>query len=385
MEEWLLHVHDRPELSSAKHLPRAELLDHLPKIIDDMVALIQLGSTPKEDAHTVFIGKTHARHRWAQHYRVDELLREIGVLQRIIHDEIARFQQAHPKFNAEGAHRIRMILGRFLDEIAVTSVNHFVAHQQAQLEEDRRTLACVNQEIQHTNEELKAQDAARMRLLRTTSHELRNALNQLNLISRTLLREEDSAMREKMLHMLQRSIDHMGTLVEHMLDLSPLITGHEPLRISSGDLSSVGEELEVSFRALAAMKGLKFTWSIDPELKTVITDEEKLRRIITNLVANSVKFTEDGQVDLEMRILDDDTWSLTVTDSGPGIPKEHLSRIFEEFHRVPGTAHHPGYGLGLAITKELVHLLGGRIEITSELGEGTLVRIILPRGQTAGQ
>ena len=275
-----------------------------------------------------------------------------------------------------------MILGRFLDEIAVTSVNHFVAHQQSQLEEDRRTLASANLAIQHTNEELKALDAARLRLLRTTSHELRNALSQLNLIARSLVPEQDPAMRAKMTQMLQRSIEHMTTLVGHMLDLSPILSGHEPLHVGSGDLCSVGEELEVSFRALAAMKSLKFTWSVDPELRSVVTDEEKLRRIITNLVTNSIKYTEEGQVDLEMRILDDDTWSLTVADSGPGIPKEHLDRIFEEFHRVPGTEHHPGYGLGLAITRELVKLLGGRIELTSEVGEGTLIRVVLPRHGT---
>jgi len=384
-ETWLAREHDRPDPASAEPFPRAELIGHLSPLIDELVRIMRYGVEPKKDDPAAFPGKTKGSQPWAQHYQLDDLLRELGVLRRVIQDELEQFYERRPEFHFETTYRAAKILGQFLDEVAVICVTHFVGEQQAHLEEETRALASVNTSIQSTNEELQTRDAARLRLLRTASHELRNALGQLSLIAHALTSEKQESMRNKLTRVLRDNIDHMTALVAETLDLSPAPSGHESLHVGPGDLAGLGENLSVSFRALAAAKGISFTMNLDPALKGIATDQEKIRRIITNLVTNGIKYTDAGQVNLEMRIIDDSSWSITVADSGAGIPPEHLDQIFEEFHRVPEMKDRPGHGLGLAITRQLVLMLGGRIEMQSEVGEGTLVRVTLPRASAESQ
>jgi signal transduction histidine kinase len=104
----------------------------------------------------------------------------------------------------------------------------------------------------------------------------------------------------------------------------------------------------------------------------------KLQHIITNLVQNAIKYTDAGSVDLEISRLSPATWQICVRDTGRGIPAEHHAKIFEEFHRVPGTEGQQGTGLGLSIVKQLVTLLGGEIRVESQVGQGTTFCVILP-------
>jgi signal transduction histidine kinase len=108
-----------------------------------------------------------------------------------------------------------------------------------------------------------------------------------------------------------------------------------------------------------------------------------LHRIAMNLVTNAIKYTPSGEVRLAFIAGNASEWMITVTDTGPGIPVEEQSRIFEEFHRFPETTGgQPGAGLGLAITQQLVTLLRGRIEVEAEVGRGTVFRVTLPRDST---
>ena len=126
----------------------------------------------------------------------------------------------------------------------------------------------------------------------------------------------------------------------------------------------------------AEAKGLTCTIDVCPEFPTcLIGDPRRLRQILFNLVGNAIKFTERGSVQVQIARVDGEHWSLQVTDTGRGIAPEDQARLFESFYRAGPQA---GAGLGLSIVKHLVELMHGQIEVTSEIDQGTSMRIMLP-------
>ena len=136
------------------------------------------------------------------------------------------------------------------------------------------------------------------------------------------------------------------------------------------------DQIAGMFRVQAAAKGVHFRVQYPPNLpQSVFIDETRLRQILINLLSNALKFTEHGEVGFLVR-LPGEVMEFEITDTGPGIPSEHLGRIFEPFERVAATPTQ-GIGLGLTITKLLVEILGGRITVESKLGIGSRFRVQL--------
>jgi signal transduction histidine kinase len=113
---------------------------------------------------------------------------------------------------------------------------------------------------------------------------------------------------------------------------------------------------------------------------SLISDRHRLHQILVNLVGNAIKFTEEGKVSIHVFRSDSEHWTLEVSDTGPGIPREAQAYIFEPFRQVDSSAtrHHAGSGLGLSIVRQLVNLLGGEITLVSEVGQGSTFAVILP-------
>jgi signal transduction histidine kinase len=124
-------------------------------------------------------------------------------------------------------------------------------------------------------------------------------------------------------------------------------------------------------------KGLDLSLLKEHEI-VVVTDEEKIEKIVLNILSNALKYTEKGGARIDYGIRED-SFYIEIKDSGKGIPEQELPHIFNRFHRVAGTEH-DGLGLGLAIVRELVTVMGGTVEVESALNEGTMFRIYLPIG-----
>jgi signal transduction histidine kinase len=127
--------------------------------------------------------------------------------------------------------------------------------------------------------------------------------------------------------------------------------------------------------------GVRLNWRIPAALPMIETDEPKLRSIVDNLVNNAIKFTGQGAITVSMDLLPAATGiRLTVEDTGPGIPPSELPKIFQPFHQAAraGNGAHHGVGLGLAIVSRYVSLLGGRLDVLSEVGVGTTFMVSLP-------
>jgi signal transduction histidine kinase len=131
----------------------------------------------------------------------------------------------------------------------------------------------------------------------------------------------------------------------------------------------------------AHSKGLELFSTLDPNLQgEMYGDERRIRQIMTNLVANAIKFTKHGSIHVKVFSPDPEHWSIQVTDTGIGISKEHLQSIFEPFQQGDNavTGDNRGIGLGLSITRQLVDLMNGRILVDSQVGKGTTFSVLLP-------
>ena len=228
---------------------------------------------------------------------------------------------------------------------------------------------------------------AKSQFLANMSHELRTPLNAILGFSRMMGQDSEASTSQlDRLAIINRSGEHLLDMINEVLDLAKIEAGQMELESRGFDLQQLLEDMNHIFGMRAENAGLNFDLVIDPGLARYIeSDAGKLRQILINLLGNAVKFTRQGGFSVRARTLpmEDDsrmvTLQLEVEDSGSGISSEQLERIFEPFFQggnQPNSAK--GAGLGLAISKSFIDLMGGKTHVESEPDKGTLFRIELP-------
>ena len=236
---------------------------------------------------------------------------------------------------------------------------------------------------------LTLQDVTRLRQVETTrrefvsnvSHELRSPLASVRAMVETLeggaLRDPDVAL--DFLGRIESDIQRMTTLVDELLELSRLESGQMPVHLAPLSVSEVAGEIVARFEGSAAAAGVKMGIDLPPDLPYVMAETGKLDQILTNLLENALRFTpEGGRVDVSAST--GRRWvKLTVSDTGIGIPSEHLPHVFERFYKVDRSRRDGGTGLGLAIAKHLVQAHGGDISVSSAEGQGSSFNLTLQR------
>lgn len=225
---------------------------------------------------------------------------------------------------------------------------------------------------------------SRMTFLASLSHELRTPINSLIgfvdllLDSKINLSEEE---RQKYLNYISISSRRLLILVNDIIDLAKIDSGTITLDYSEVNLNAEVRETVNLFREKIKSKHLDLILELDPELETqyLYIDRNRLHQIISNLVTNAIKFTEEGYIKLTTQ-KDGDKFILSVEDTGIGIPEGEIDFIFEEFRRSSNAIKKSieGTGLGLSITKRLVELMGGEIKVESQEGIGSVFTVIFP-------
>lgn len=193
---WLLAAQTSLDLPTRERVPTPQLLDHLPNLYDDLTEFLRSGE-PTDDAklHSKFYGSR----RWTKHFRLDELLRELLLLRSVVLREIDRYQASHvPPLPGPAEHLMRERVTQFFDEMTVVSASQFSADHEAETDESQRSLAARHQIAETSAQQLQVVDAARLRLLRVISHELRNLLNSASLNAEALRTEDDHQARDEM-------------------------------------------------------------------------------------------------------------------------------------------------------------------------------------------
>jgi len=251
------------------------------------------------------------------------------------------------------------------------------------VEEHSRALDRANVQIRHA-------DKVKSEFLANMSHELRTPLNSIIGFTDVLIKKLEERASDRELHFLRnvnRSGHYLLLLINNLLDLSKIEADRMTVHIEEVELGPLLEDTLRVVQGHAGDRSVAIEVEIGPEPARVEVDTAKLKQILINLLSNAVKFSASGgrvraevrAVDAKSSALNAASYEVTVTDSGPGIREEDRPRIFEAFGQAGGGSAHPGgTGLGLALVKRYVTVLGGQIDFESELGEGTTFRVLLP-------
>jgi signal transduction histidine kinase len=254
------------------------------------------------------------------------------------------------------------------------------------VQERTEELATALGELDEKSRELEAVSRHKSEFLANMSHELRTPLNAIIGFSQVMRDEMFGEVNEKQAEYLDdilSSANHLLSLINDILDLSKVEAGQIELDVAPFSLREALERGVVMVRERATKDGVRIAVAADPEVDVVEGDERRIRQVIFNLLSNAVKFTpEGGCVRVSSAQLNGEI-HVSVADTGPGIAPEDQGRIFEEFHQTDlGARAREGTGLGLALSKRLVELHGGRIWVDSELGEGSTFVFTLPARPT---
>ena len=240
---------------------------------------------------------------------------------------------------------------------------------------------------QKANRLLLEMDQLKSRLFSNISHELRTPLTLIMSPLEEILSDEPGIKPSvKTIRMMQRNTKRLLNLVNQMLDLSKLDAGSLKLELVQEDIVKFLRVLIISFASLAEKKLISFQYNLPDGKFITWFDADKFEKIITNLLSNAFKFTfEGGEVKCEVKLpeQENELMEVTVSDTGIGIPSNEINNVFDRFHQVKSSSYSGsgGTGIGLALTKELVELLHGEIDIMSKLGKGTTFAVRLPIGK----
>ena len=236
-------------------------------------------------------------------------------------------------------------------------------------------------------EKERAEHVARLKseFLNQVSHELRTPLaviiGYIECITDGLYGEIEPKHQE-ILHIVAKQSSHLKNMIDQILIFSRLEANKQPLRIEEFPVAKIFNDLRDTFDFLCKQKGLNLTWELSNEVSTLNTDPERFKEIVSNLLQNAIKYTDRGVIAVRLKWLTNHTVALEVSDTGIGIAHHHLAHIFDPFmqvHKTSSENSRGGIGLGLSIVKKHVDQLNGMMSVESELGKGTMFRVVLPR------
>jgi signal transduction histidine kinase len=250
------------------------------------------------------------------------------------------------------------------------------------VEERTRELQQALAELSRKGRQLEVVSQHKSDFLANMSHELRTPLNAIIGFSQVLrqgLFGPVNAKQDEYLDDILSSGHHLLSLINDVLDLSKVEAGQVELEVAAFSLREALERGVVMVREPASERGVAVALELAPDVDLVEGDERRLRQVVFNLLSNAVKFTPEGGSIVIASARVDGEVQVSVTDTGPGIVAEERERIFEEFHQTDvGVQQREGTGLGLALSKRLVELHGGRIWVESEHGHGSCFVFTLP-------
>ncbi len=219
--------------------------------------------------------------------------------------------------------------------------------------------------------------------LATMSHELRTPMHAIEGYTSIMLNSMGVEIAPKPRHMVERigtNSKRLLSLINDFLDLSRIEAGRMEIQSTPIEMPVLVEGWRNEIQVLAQQKGLDLVIDVDPDFPALLfSDEEALSKVALNLLSNAIKFTHEGNVTLSIRT-QNEAWTLSVSDTGIGIPPHAREYIFDEFRQVDGSSkrEYGGTGLGLAIVQKLVRAMGGTITVTGDVGKGSTFIVTLP-------
>ena len=245
-------------------------------------------------------------------------------------------------------------------------------------------LATQNELLRRQAIELEQASRLKSQFLANMSHEFRTPLNAILGYTHMLLQGVAGELPPNVKRQLQR-IDsngrHLLTIINEILDITRIEAGKMPMQISEFDLNDLVSEVMTELDPVIARSKLTVVPQLSSEQTTMLSDRQKVKQIVVNLLSNALKFTHHGAIEIAVGVkVKERVASIAVTDTGIGIAPEHHEKIFEDFRQVDDSPsrQYGGTGLGLAICRRLAHALGGRIALHSRVGKGSTFTLSIP-------
>ena len=286
-------------------------------------------------------------------------------------------------YQARDGEWFRLSASRFVGPGPVRAV--LFTQSIADLKRSERRLRNLNASLKRARDQADAANVAKSAFLATMSHEIRTPLNGVLGMAQAMARDELPPQQRERLAVIRQAGETLLTLLNDLLDLSRIEAGRLELEDGVVDIARIAEAAHSTFTTLASEKDVSLALDIAPEACGLWRgDPTRVRQILYNLVANAVKFTARGAVNVRVT-LSDGALLLAVEDTGPGIAPDRLTSLFEKFVQADTstTREFGGSGLGLAICRELCQLMGGAITATSALGVGSVFTVRLPLRRAA--
>lgn len=358
LERWRVAAQTQSEQSRRlAELDDSDLLDHIPAITDALILSLQGETSSKIESDS----RRHGHQRRLKGYSVIDVLWELTIFRRvflaILHDASTAVEE---EVILEGRHRILDLM----DLCARASIDQFI--QETETERNIASARAANLELQ------------RQRFLGTLSHELRNQVQPILFAVQRLKDIDPTPQQLHAIEVIERQTRHQAFLLDDLLDLHRVRFGKLEVNIASIDVRECIHHGVEANQAAAQAKKLKVELNLPGDPVIAMADRSRLAQALTNLMANAVKFTpENGSI--VWQVTREPAWQvISIRDTGIGIKQDDLDQIFDIFFQAetPPEVQQRGLGIGLTVVKNLIELIGGKIEAKSE-GEGRGTEFVL--------
>ncbi|MCG6187228.1 response regulator [Maribellus maritimus] len=316
-------------------------------------------------------------------------------ISRFNNESLQVIEQSQIGINTSYSNLLASERTRILSE-QLTVINQQLEEQTEELQDQAEELQDQANELKSTTTELQKQNVLleiqrkqveeanklKSEFLSNMSHELRTPLNSIMALSKVLLEQAKIKLNEEennYLEIIERNGRRLLAIINDILDLSKIEAGKMDIIPQNVSIASLLYTTAENLQTLAEKKNLRLDVRVPKDLPMVITDEFRLHQVLTNVIGNAIKFTENGEVIISASY-DVEFVKIKVEDTGIGISEEMLEHIFDEFRQVDGSIsrRYEGTGLGLAIAKKTMLILGGNISVKSKLGYGSEFTLSLP-------
>jgi signal transduction histidine kinase len=385
--EWLRAVEQNTGISSSDDLKYRELVDHLPQVFEDLAELLKSPQSYESRVDVSQAARVHGKHRWRQGYKLEEVIREASIVRRILfHDWVDAYAKEVPEFKGQTRKAAETLIHQVVDDVVTDSAEQFVAEQQKNLIKLNSELADALAEVRQQKAAAKAANQAKDKFLAMLSHELRTPLNPILLWANATLKEEKIAPSLKEdLEMVRRNVELEVHLIDDLLDVARITSGKVQLNLQPSDATTLFHAALEMVKGELARKQLVVNVELTATNHLVLVDPARLQQVFWNVLKNAQKFTSQGGT-ISIRSFNESPGKVVfeIKDNGKGIEPQVLPYIFEPFEQESPPSN--GLGLGLAISKAIMELHGGRISAASKgKGKGATFRIEIKTAQDEGQ
>jgi signal transduction histidine kinase len=361
LTDWRNVVRGDPKLPERRlSFSDLELEDHLPALLDSIINKLRGEEANKKEVHEK--GTEHGKLRRSQGYSISQLIREFSIFRKMLGQSI---DQLAADIVPEQLSQVREEIISLADESELGSVEQYV-------EDTRQERDMALEEVRKSNEQ-------KDHFLAILSHELRNPLASVRAAIELLLKGQIStSQQQRALEIIARQASHQARLIDDLLDINRISQGRIQLKCEAIDLRQPVKNAVENYRPMIQSKSVSFRFEAPSQEIGVYVDPVRIEQIITNLLANALKFTKSGGSIEVVVSQQGDKARISVRDSGAGIDPSSLTNIFELFAQAQPKGE-DGLGIGLWLANQLVQMHGGAIEARSEGDQqGTELVVELP-------